>query len=330
MLLVQSLNTPLRFQGTTLAAIMAKLHKDVEGLVTSLYFPDDHVRSALAYEPQMNDLFIVSYPKCGNTWLQFIVYGILFPESSSIDMKDFPLRMPFLEMLGADAALNMRRPGAIKDHFPFHRQPYSNHAKYIYIARNPYDCCVSLYYIYKWLLPDGKHDFTFGSFLEMFLLGEVDGGDYFCHVRSWYKERGRHNVLFITYEDLKKNTGNCILRIAEFLGCEYAGRLKEDKALLGRIIEMTSISNVQAVFGKGLFPVQTYLNLPPEKFPEHMYRTWERQNYNPTKLSFFRKGVVGDWRNHFSSDQCNSMRNWIAKKSGGEELMLVWKDVDLP
>lgn len=54
------------------------------------------------------------------------------------------LRLPFLELQGADAAEYAPRPAAFKTHFPFHKVPYSPHAKYIYITRNPYDCSVLL------------------------------------------------------------------------------------------------------------------------------------------------------------------------------------------
>ncbi|KAG0443395.1 hypothetical protein HPB47_014967 [Ixodes persulcatus] len=100
----------------------------------------------------------------------------------------------------------MARPGAIKTHMPFQLQPYSKDTKYLYIARNPYDCCVSFFYHTKGLPRYNFADGTFDEFFEMFIEGKVDTGDYFDNLLSWYEHRNDPNVLFLTYEDLKKDT----------------------------------------------------------------------------------------------------------------------------
>ncbi|KAH8028650.1 hypothetical protein HPB51_017868 [Rhipicephalus microplus] len=62
------------------------------------------------------------------------------------NMEEFMTRSPFMEMIGVGAVESMTRPGAIKTHLPFSKQPYSPQAKYVYVSRNPYDCCVSYFY----------------------------------------------------------------------------------------------------------------------------------------------------------------------------------------
>ncbi|KAH7972560.1 hypothetical protein HPB52_013431 [Rhipicephalus sanguineus] len=89
-------------------------------------------------------------------------------------------------------------------------------------TRNPYDCCVSYYYHTKGLPEYRFQDGTFDEFFDMFLEGHVDFGHYFEHVLSWYERRFDHNVLFATYEDLKKDTAGWIMRIADFIGEEYS------------------------------------------------------------------------------------------------------------
>lgn len=50
----------------------------------------------------------------------------------------------------------------------------------------------------------------------MFEQGKVDFGDYFDHLLSWYAHRNNPNVLFVTYEELKKDTAGWILKLADF------------------------------------------------------------------------------------------------------------------
>ncbi|KAG0444999.1 hypothetical protein HPB47_005974 [Ixodes persulcatus] len=50
----------------------------------------------------------------------------------------------------------------------------------------------------------------------------------------------------------------------------------------------------------------------------------------PITGNLFRKGIVGDWREHFSEDDVARMKEWIALKTGSSRVMELWKNVDLP
>lgn len=57
-------------------------------------------KSALNYKPRPDDLFIVTYPKCGTTWTQNIV-GIIYREGKPFTSAlEFLSNTPFLEMAG--------------------------------------------------------------------------------------------------------------------------------------------------------------------------------------------------------------------------------------
>ncbi|KAH8028633.1 hypothetical protein HPB51_017851 [Rhipicephalus microplus] len=127
--------------------------------------------------------------------MQQIVYNILTDGNIPEDKTDAVLRLPFLEIQGADAAAHSLKPGAFKTHLPFWLNPYSPDAKYIYVARNPYDCCVSFYHHTKNFAVYHYEDGTFDDFLDKFVDGKVDFGDYFDHLLSWYGHRDDPNVL---------------------------------------------------------------------------------------------------------------------------------------
>ncbi|KAL1457319.1 hypothetical protein MTO96_006244 [Rhipicephalus appendiculatus] len=50
----------------------------------------------------------------------------------------------------------------------------------------------------------------------------------------------------------------------------------------------------------------------------------------PMNGDFVRKAIVGDWKNHFDSDQIKQMKERIASKLRGSSVMSLWEDVELP
>ncbi|GBN13530.1 hypothetical protein AVEN_160398-1, partial [Araneus ventricosus] len=83
------------------------------------------------------------------------------------------------------------------------------------------DCCVSFYHHTKNLPVYRFEDGEFDVFFELFINGEVEYGDYFDTTLSWWEHRNDPNVLFITYEEIKKDPKNSVLKISGFIGTEY-------------------------------------------------------------------------------------------------------------
>ena len=95
--------------------------------------------------------------------------------------------------------------------------PHTSPAKYIYIARNPKDTAVSFYYhtcgsIYAQYSQPWEH------FFQLYMNGTVDFGLWFDHVLEWWKHRDAENILFLKYEDMKKDHRGAVKKIAEFRG----------------------------------------------------------------------------------------------------------------
>ncbi|XP_070377344.1 sulfotransferase ssu-1-like isoform X2 [Dermacentor albipictus] len=307
----------------------------VDGLYVTKVFTERNLRSAFSYKPFDEDVFVVAYPKCGTTWLQFMVYSIYTGGAGGLpSATECRKTMAFLEISGAEGVTSIQRPGVIKTHLPFHLQPYSAKAKYIYVARNPYDCCVSFYHHMKSRQRRYFQDVTFDQFLDMFVRGEVDFVDYFDHLLSWYEHRGDPNVLFLTYEDLKQDTPGCILRIADFLGKEeYGNKMKEEPSVLDNVVELTSFQNMKSINKEFRnWPLELEA-LPDETLTEATRPAREglgdSVKERPTE-DHIRKGIVGDWKNHFSPEQIARMKQRIAFKTRGSDVMSLWKGVDIP
>ncbi|XP_076333462.1 sulfotransferase ssu-1-like [Tachypleus tridentatus] len=117
----------------------------VEGLPipTSIFTPEN-LRSAISYKARPEDVFIVTYPKCGTTWMQYIVWEIINEGAPLPSFDDMNMKYtPFLELTGGEVAETMKPPRLLKVHLPYHLTPHHPDAKYILVARNPFDCCVS-------------------------------------------------------------------------------------------------------------------------------------------------------------------------------------------
>ena len=187
-------------------------------------FPREMFASALEYQAAAGDIFVSAYPKCGTTWTQNIVYLLLqngVPVGAGDKLTEL---FPHLEEVGSRFVESLASPRCIKTHLPFAMTPCHRDARYIYVARNPFDCAVSFFHHTRGF--SRHYEFaegTFADFFECFLAGEVDFGDYFDNLASWYAHRDAANVLFLTYEEMKRDTRAAIAEIAAFLGCDSTG-----------------------------------------------------------------------------------------------------------
>ena len=238
-------------------------------------------RSGLNYKAQPEDIFIATYPKCGTTWTMNIVWLIVngepFPKEKKITEA-----MPHLEEVGAEYVTTSSLPRIIKTHLPFQLLNYNEKTKYIYCARNPLDCVVSAYYHTKGF--SKLYNFengTFDEYFDCFIEGQIDFGNYFENLKSWYVKKEKENILFILYEDMRSNTEKSINQIANFLGAKYAEKIKNSNFLEEVLIHSSF-----------------------DKMSKNQER-WSSKR--PENMPFIRKGKVGDWRNHFTKDQLKKM-----------------------
>lgn len=181
---------------------------------------------ASQYQPSPHDVFVATQMRCGTTWMQQIVYEILTRGSNDLATAGRTLceLSPWLESfhgVPVAAAPPIGPPPSrrlIKTHLPAGLCPCSDRAKYIYVIRHPASCFASCV-----------------SFLTMNLRGFAprleDIEAWFCspqamwwqtwpaHVRGWWQRSLQcDNVLFVFYEEMKRDLPAAVLRIAGFLG----------------------------------------------------------------------------------------------------------------
>ncbi|XP_001641938.3 sulfotransferase 1B1 [Nematostella vectensis] len=263
----------------------------IDGIVLYEYTTRVEVQRIANLELRDDDVFLTAYPKSGQTWTIEIVKQVLnggeFDQESPLicravylDAFSCEKRAGMTPMRNyetvTDFAKSLPSPRILKTHLQYHLVPRSDGctAKYIYNIRNPKDVAVSYYYHHR-TFKEYCFQEKWNDFFEMMMSGQVQYGSWFDHVLDWWEHRDDPNILLLKYEDMKKDHRGAVAAIAKFLG----RALTEEQ--LDRIVSQTSFE-----FMKSQEPFKV-----KEPFK------------NPNEPNFIRKGVVGDWRNHFTAEQ---------------------------
>ncbi|KAG8191541.1 hypothetical protein JTE90_019605 [Oedothorax gibbosus] len=299
-------------------------------------FSKEAVQSVIDYKPRDDDIFIVTYPKCGTTWSHHTLALILRHGENFGENFKLMDSGPFLEMTGMEASTKVPRPCAFRTHLPFRLVPWSDKAKYIYVTRNPKDACVSAFH-HTQNIPGMDFKGTFDDFFEKFISGDIDCGDYFDHLEGWYKQRNRPNVLFVTYEEMKEDHEAVILKMASFVDDEkYGEPLRNDQQMLDNVLKYSSFKEMKPLLNKSMddFFAMSANNAEKSKMPESIQnmlskvsetKTDEDVAGKPKSCNFVRKGIIGDWRNHFSEEQSRRLDEKFAERTKNIEIPEIWK-----
>ncbi|XP_063964320.1 sulfotransferase 1C2-like [Lytechinus pictus] len=302
-------------------AHVAKNCYEYDNTVVSFFFTKKCIGQTKTFKLRSDDLFIITYPKTGTTWAQQIMMLVqVEADLSFFEGKHISKMVPFLEYPDvpdagvfkteeeineaptcaetADAMpTDTRRilkthvvqrwlPGGLQD---------NPQAKVVYVARNPKDTAVS-YFRFCELIKELPNYVSWDEFFEEFLAGRAPYGSYFDHILPWWKLRDHPNVLFLTYEDMKKDSRKAIVQIAEFMGKS----LPDD--IIDRIVEASSFKFMKS--NKTTNPDVAY----------------EDEMDTSNKKSFMRKGMVGDWKNYFTEDQNRRIDQLYQEKMAGSGL----------
>ena len=204
-----SINTFYMFP---LASNKSELFEFIDGIRWSSEWSLESLHFALTYQARPNDLFIVTYPRSGTTWMQNIVYNLQTNGQPFDANRDhFFEQNPHLEVDGEVGIEIMQQPGAIKTHLPIDRVPYHPLAKYICVIRNPKDVCVSYDIFYKTWGDVPKLEFE--QFFEYFIDGRLPFNDYFQVLQSAWQRRNDNNVLLVSYEEMRSDLQSVICKV---------------------------------------------------------------------------------------------------------------------
>ncbi|KAL1483243.1 hypothetical protein MTO96_033330 [Rhipicephalus appendiculatus] len=179
-------------------------HQIIDGVPRCIALDPDRLRERLQYRAKKGDLVLSTFPKSGTHWLMYITQFILRNGQKMTTYQDFVKEWRFLEYMDIKDFSSSLPLRTFATHLALDKRTMTEEGKYIYLARNPWDVCVSTYHMATNMNIFEFQDGTFEDFLEVFVSGNFGYGDYFEHVAAGYALREHPNVFFVTYEELKK------------------------------------------------------------------------------------------------------------------------------
>lgn len=188
-----------------------------------------------------NDVFLVSYPRSGNTWTRFLISNLVWHRDQT-DFINLEERVPDIYCQSNRFLKQLPAPRFLKSHEYFDPR----YQKIIYIIRDVRSVVVSYYHF---MVERGKMEPTtsFHDFTKRFLNGELDAfGSWQDNVASWIYTRGidKARFLLIRYEDLHHDTASALKRVASFLNLERSPQQ------IQKAIEGSSFRLMQNLQGK--------------------------------------------------------------------------------
>lgn len=259
-------------------------------------------------------IWLASYPKSGNTWVRIFLETYFKKIEIDINIKGFPNPKRF-EFLNIDPSKfenivknwkNLQHEqnlshkyNILKTHNAlctinnYKFTSYENTFGAIYLVRDPRDVLISyashLGISHKEALNvmmdtnAGEIKKHYGNLIQTSLMSSWSN-----HYNSWKSKIGKNDFLYLKYEEIIKDTYKEFSRIIKYLSQIYQFEINENKIL--EAIEETNFEKLR------------------EK--EKMYGFEQATGNTP----FFRKGVVGDWKNNVDKKIIKSIETFFSKE----------------
>jgi len=213
-----------------------------------------------SYGYKWNVVLINEYPKCGASWLRNILSETLGINKNRGNWNKYRI----MGIVG--------RNSIIQRHWKL-----KVNCRTIIMLRDPRDVMVSFYFFEKFFLKnfslinnysDGSK-FKIEEEIEQYIRVKTENSTLstpgFNYIDFWNFYKNNNDVMFIKYEDLKKDTFNVVKKALNY-------------------IENTNVSNIT------IEKVIKENNI-------HKMKKKDKRNEG-----FYRKGIIGDWQNYFTDN----------------------------
>jgi hypothetical protein len=223
-----------------------------------------------------SDVFFVTYPKSGTTWLSFMVANVIKRNpDEELNLRDQSRYIPDINLKYEQyQSLSQYDSNPDPRFFRLHAPYDPALPKVVYVLRDPRDVMVSFWHYKK------MTNLNFTKTLKEFVL---DGPEWPCswdqHVADWLFEHKHTQLVLVKYEDLHKEAPRVLKMVLDFAGVPY------EPADIQKAIEASRFEKMRMAEDK--FGIHT----PPA---------------NPNER-FVRRGKVGTWRDEVDMETLNAL-----------------------
>ncbi|KAG8291806.1 hypothetical protein J6590_052774 [Homalodisca vitripennis] len=226
------------------------------------------------------------------------VSGIADPEKT----KDPKYNLPRFVWDSVGLVKSLPSPRIIKTHLPYHLLPLQlqqgrTGAKIVYVTRDVKDVVLSYHHHCQL---QGLCRADFDTFATLFINDAITWTPYWENLLSYLKREDDKKILFLRYEDMKKNLSSEIKRVSEFLGKQLTVNQVE---ILCKHLSFDNMKSNPAV------------NF--EERREIIKKLTEKEMNG----NVMREGRAGDWKKKLSPDWVVRIDQWTDNKLQGSSIL---------
>jgi hypothetical protein len=236
------------------------------------------------------DVYVLSYPKCGRTWLRLLMGKALVDELSLTDANPMELsdlhrassRVPRIRVTHDDNP-QLKRPEEVERD----KRRYAG-KKVVFLVRNPRDVVISYYF------QASRRRDRFAGTPSEFLRHPVGSLDtILTYYNVWAESRAEAaDFCLVRYEDLHRDAAGELARVLRLIG------RAPSREVLDRAVEFARFDNMRALERKNAFGSA---------------RLKPRDAADPESFKT-RKGKVGGYREYFTPEDIEYLEARIAER----------------
>lgn len=209
-------------------------------------------------------MFVIGYPKSGNTWLCYLLAYCLNSEYDDIDEPGVHPRDEYQRKYVKGGFAHPSYQDKVGKILKTHNISGEDISKpLVYIVRDGRDVLVSYYFFKKSFLKENTP--AFHDFVKFY------SKEWANHVKKYLE---LENIIPVKYEELSDSPKNVLENVFSKLNLKVVGNIINESI--------------------NLFSFNKLAN---------------RKRGCEDRASFFRKGIVGDWKNHFSKQDIRVFNN---------------------
>lgn len=212
----------------------------MKNILKKIVKKNEKYKKTLPINPRYDDIYLVSYPKSGNTWLLFLISNVI------IEYLKLDININFFNLHTFIPDIHVSRDIPVELQFYPFRRIIKSHAEFnpfynniFLLLRNPYDVMLSFFYYLK---NSGRYQNSFEQFVKKSNFGIHS---WVRHTEGWInKEYLSKKLKILSFESLRNAPFNELSSIFNLMG------YKIEKRIFEKAISKSSFDNMKKIENK--------------------------------------------------------------------------------